>query len=116
MPDITNSIGIGNGMVYFDTSCIRKDSTASLEARIAQVDAIIDTLMNTVMEAALTGNITEYQLNDGMTTIRGIYRDPNQVEAAIRGMERIRNIYLKRLNGSGQIRLVDKKSFVGWPR
>lgn len=106
--------GIGNGSVYFDTSAIRKDSNASLEARIAQCNAIIDTLMETVMQAALTGNITEYTLNDGMTTIKGIYRDPVSVEAAILRMERLRNIYLRRLNGTNQIRLIDKKSFVGW--
>ena len=112
--DVNTGVGIGNGSVYFDTSAIAKDSNASLEARIALCDTIIDTLFTTVLQAALTGNITEYTLNDGMTTIKGVYRDPVSVQAAIRSMERIRNTYLRRLNGTNQIRLIDKKAFVGW--
>ena len=114
MSDINTGFGIGNGSVYFDTSAIAKQSNSSLQDKIAQCDAIIDTLMETCMQAALTGNITEYTLNDGMTTIKGIYRDPTQVQAAILRMERLKNMYLRRLNGTNQIRLVDKKSFVGW--
>lgn len=76
------------------------------------VDAIIDALLLQAADTAGTSNYSEYYLDDGQTRISTKYRSVMDVQAGIFAFERLRQMYLNRLNGR-MIRLVDGKNFRG---
>lgn len=98
-------------MVYFDRERMYIDSQDSLLAKIQAIEAIIDALLVQMATIVTTAGTDEYMLNDGQTIIKTKYRDPNQVEAAINGMRRLKNIYLKEYNQTGVVRAMDNKNF-----
>lgn len=101
-------------MVYFDSCGLYVASQTSLLSKINACGAIIDKLLITMSTAAEKGLNEEVMLNDGQTIIKTKYRDINQIEAAINGMRRLQNIYIKEYNRSGVIRVMDNINF--YPR
>lgn len=97
-------------MIYFDSADIYIQSKSSLNAKIAAIDLIIDALISTGLKAAATGNIQEYSLNDGQTTIKTMYRNVSEVKSAINAFEAMRQVYVNRRNGR-VVRLMDEKNF-----
>jgi len=99
-------------IVTYDSSeiCIRSKKT--LAEKIKTIDAMITALESTVLKAVGTANIDEYQLNDGQTIIKTIYRNATDVINSITALEAIRQRYVNQLNGR-MIRLVDSKNFTG---
>ncbi len=98
-------------MVVFDSECIYVDSKTTISAKITALDNIISALMTTALKAASTGNLEEYSLDDGQTKIRTMYRSVDQIEKAITSFEKIRQMYINRLDGR-MVRLIDGKNFV----
>ena len=99
-------------MVYYDSADIYISSATTLREKITRIDAVIEALETTALRAAATGNLSEYALNDGQTTIKTVYRDVNAVAASITAFETIKERYINRLNGR-HVRLVDGKNFRG---
>lgn len=81
-----------------------------LRERLDRIDSIIDALLLQSVSAAANSDISEYQLDDGQTKIRTMYRDSAQVASAIAGYERLKQMYLNRLQGR-VTRLMDGKNF-----
>jgi basic membrane lipoprotein Med (substrate-binding protein (PBP1-ABC) superfamily) len=98
--------------IYFDSAAIYIDSATSLCDKIERIDLVIDALLTNALKAAANENITEYSLNDGQTVIKTVYRGSASVEASIAAFERIKQMYVNRLNGR-VFRLVDSKSISG---
>ena len=94
----------------FDTCGLYIQSATSLRAKIAAIDAIIDALIVQSADATLTQNLSEYQLNDGQTIIKQVYRGENGIADAIDRFETIKQRYVNQLNGR-VIRAVDSKNF-----
>lgn len=99
-------------MVIYDSAQIYIDSATSLKEKVARIDVIIDALLTTATKAAAGDNISEYSLNDGQTQIRTTYKGADQVFESIRTFERLRQMYINRMNGHS-FRLVDSKNFRG---
>jgi hypothetical protein len=99
-------------MVYYDSADIYIQSCTTIREKIARIDAIITALENTALKAAANDNITEYSLNDGQTIIRTVYKGADAVLNSIAAFEKIRQMYINRLNGR-VMRLVDGKNFTG---
>jgi hypothetical protein len=97
------------GPVYYDSADVYIEKAADLLEKISRLDAIITALESTALKAAGTANIDEYMLNDGQTVIRTKYRDVQQVMAALMAFERLKQMYVNRLNGRAY-RLVDGKN------
>lgn len=97
-------------MVYFDSSAIYISSAKTNTDKVKRIDAIIIALEDAALQAAANNGITEYTLDDGQTTIKQGYRSTIEVLNSIIGFERLRQMYLNRLNGR-MVRLVDSKSF-----
>lgn len=97
--------------VYYDSAAIYIDSKSGARAKIAAIDTIISALLTTMAVAATSDNITEYQLDDGQTKIRTVYRSVEAIESSVRGLERLKNYYVNQINGR-KIRLVDGKNFL----
>ena len=98
--------------VYYDTAAIYIDRPASLCDKIERIDTIIDALLTNALVSAGKANIEEYSLNDGQTVIREKYRSSVDIEKAIFAFEKVKQVYVNRLNGR-MVRLVDGKSING---
>lgn len=96
--------------VYFDSADIYVDSAADNRAKIVRIDAIITALETSALKAAAKNAIQEYTLNDGQTTIRTAYRNTDEILNSIAAFERLKQMYVNRLNGR-MMRLVDGKNF-----
>ena len=98
--------------VYFDTCGRYIQSYTTLQAKIIALDNIISLLEGQLLTPATTGsdNISEYQLNDGQTIIREVYRGTKGITQALEQMEMLKQKYVNRLNGRVH-RLVDGKNF-----
>ena len=96
-------------MATFETITIYLETATCLKDKITKMDAIITALEDAALKGAEGVDIDEYWLDDGQTKIKNIFRDPNQIFKAIISYERIRQMYLNRLNGRS-FRLVDFNS------
>ena len=97
-------------MVIFDSASIYVDSQATIQAKITAIDNIQAALLTSALEAAEKGAISEYQLNDGQTIIKAVYRSAKQIEEAYDSFERIKQRLINSLNGR-MVRLVDRRNF-----
>ncbi len=71
--------------VYSITDFLKTKKT--IKEEIAAYQAIIDAMMEKILEGVEVANLHEYQLNDGQTIIRVMYRSQTEMMTAIRLME-----------------------------
>lgn len=96
-------------MAHFESISLFIETATCLKDKILKIDAIIVALEDAALKGAEGQDIDEYWLDDGQTKIKNVFRDPNQIFNAIIRYERLRQMYLNRLNGRG-MRLVDFNS------
>ena len=87
------------------------NEATDLRDKISRINNVINALLDVALKAASTENITEYQLDDGQTKIRTMYRGTKAVFEAINDFERLKQMYINRLMGRA-IRLVDSQNFI----
>lgn len=97
-------------MAVYESAQTYIESSRSLRDKINRIDAVIDGLLSNALKAAATDHISEYQLNDGQTVIKTVYRGAEGVMHAIQSFERIKQLYINALNGRA-FRLSDHKNF-----
>lgn len=97
-------------MVVYDSSYIYITSCSDLRERIRRIDVIIDSLLNSSLETALSDDKQEYWLDDGQVKVKVVRRSAAESTNAIKQLESIKNIYLNQLNGR-MVRLIDAKNF-----
>lgn len=97
-------------MVYFDSCGVYVQSQTTLAAKIAAIEAIISALETSALTAAGGDGVSEYQLNDGQTIIKQVYRGSAGISRAINDFEAIKQRYINQLQGR-MVRLVDSKNF-----
>jgi len=96
-------------MSTFASEVLFIDSVTDMAAKVEAIDAIIAALLVIATSAAGNEDIEEYTLDDGQTKIRTRYRGMSAILKAIQDYEKLRQMYLNRLNGR-VIRLVDSRS------
>lgn len=98
--------------VYFDSTGRYIESCTTLQQKITAIDNIILILIGQLATPASSGsdNISEYQLNDGQTIIREVYRGTKGITDALNALEIQKQMYVNRLNGRVH-RAVDTKNF-----
>lgn len=96
--------------VYFDSCGLYIASCRSINAKLAAIDVIIDTLLVTAADSAGVADLSEYSLNDGQTIIRTIYKGTQAVMDAIMAFEKLKIYYQSKVTGR-MVRLVDSKNF-----
>jgi len=97
-------------MIIFDSAGKYIESCKDARSKITAIDAIINALLTTAMEAATTGNVMEYDLDTGQTKVKCMYRSPQEVMNAITTMQAIKEHYINTINGRS-MHLVDGKNF-----
>jgi len=88
------------------------ESKTKLLDRIQAIDVLIDNailLMGTTVSGP-AGNISSYELDDSQVRIKTGYRSMQEVEEGIRSLERMKQMYVNRLNGRAVV-LQDKRTF-----
>lgn len=89
-------------------------SNASIKAKIVEIDAVIDELMNSAMKSVAQGNIAKYELDTGQTRTKIEYTTLSSVSKAIEDYEGLRQMYVNKLNRSNSVvRLMDEGNFKG---
>lgn len=96
--------------VIFDSAAIYVDTATTNRAKIVKIDAIISALEDAALKSAGKANLTEYSLDDGQIKIRTMYRSTAEIMKAINDFEKIKQMYINRINGR-VFRMVDSKNF-----
>lgn len=99
-------------MVTYNSAGVYIESCKTVREKIVAIDAIINALMLTAAKSASNDNILQYSLNDGQTVINTMYRGTKAIFQSIESFERLKQMYINKLNGR-VIRLVDSKNFTG---
>jgi hypothetical protein len=77
------------------------ESCTSIQAKIAKIDTIINTLLsNIALKSVNTANYVEYSIDTGQTVQRVEYRSPEQVQETIAAYEKQRQYYVNKLLGN----------------
>lgn len=87
-------------------------SAASLQAKIAEIDALINELFTTAMRAVTNGEVAEYELDTGQTKVKKKFTTAGSVAKMIADYENLRTLYENKLNKTtGVFSLRDKTNF-----
>ncbi len=98
--------------ILVDKLPVNYRSNASLKAKIAEIDTLINELINTAMKSVQKGNFMEYELDTGQTRTRIKYTTVGSVAQSIEDYERLRQMYVNKLNRStGTVRLMNESNF-----
>lgn len=103
----------GKNVIYFNVKIDRR-SPQSIRALIAQIDTYINELMTNQMEAILTGNVAEYDLDTGQTRTRVKYQSEQAIFDKVASLEKLRQFYINMLENmtfGRMTQLVDEKNF-----
>lgn len=78
------------------------ESANGLKQRIYLIDKLIDQMILSLLEAqeGKDPTIREYQMNDGQMVVRTEYKSNTDLEQGIKSLERIKQMYINRLNGN----------------
>lgn len=96
-------------MVVYDSAYIYINSATTLCDKIDKIDSIITALEDTALKSAANDDITEYNLDDGQTKIKTVYKGTDAVLKSINSFIKLKQYYVNQLNGR-HVRLVDGKS------
>lgn len=98
--------------IYYDTTGKYIESCTTLQQKITAIDNVILALIAQLgsPSASNSDNVSEYQLNDGQTIIREVYRGTKGITDALNALEIQKQMYVNRLNGRVH-RAVDSKNF-----
>ena len=78
--------------------------------KIAQLDAIIESLFEVALVSVGNGNMMQYELDTGQSKQKVEYTSPKQVTDAIESYEKIRQLFVNKLSPR-QIKLTNYKNF-----
>lgn len=88
------------------------ESKLTLADRIRAIDVLIDKAILSMGDTVngVGGNISTYELDDGQVKIKTGYRSISEVEAGIKSLERMKNLYINKLYGRS-VQLRDINTF-----
>ena len=86
-------------MAEFNTYGEYVTSMITNVARIEAIEKVLDNLFNVALKAADNMDIEEYSLDDDQVKIKTVYRNIDDVQNAITNFEKMRNMYISRING-----------------
>ena len=89
------------------------ESATTLKGKIAKIDAIIVALEDMSLSSAANMDTESYQLDDGQSKIQRNYRDIGSIITAIGNYEKLKQMYIGRLNGN-IFRLVPANSITNY--
>lgn len=76
---------------------------SKLIGKVATYDLLIEGMEKAVLEATLSGQYAEYELDDGQMKVRSRYRSVDQMLSGLQGLRRIRQDYINQYNGRNTV-------------
>lgn len=86
-------------MVVYNNFVEYINLSANVKEKIARINAIIEVLEDSELRGASAGEILEYQLDDGQTKIRTVYKDLRSISHTIEALESRKARLLNRVLG-----------------
>lgn len=96
-------------MIYDSLTQFLADSTGDMKERIVRLQQLRDSMENALIEIAAKGAVTEFQINDGMTVIKGVYNSVTAINGAIDLIDR-RIIRLQNMINGRVTTIIDGKN------
>jgi len=85
-------------MIYLSETLYIESGT-SLRDKVTKIDALITALEDIALNSAGNMDIEDYSLDDGQSKISTTYRDIDSIIKAISDFEKLRQMYINRING-----------------
>lgn len=76
------------------------ESRTCLASKIDAIEALIDSMLLNAIDAIDTSGTASYSLDDGQMKISTQYRSIDEITVGIKGLEKIKQMYINRLNGN----------------
>ncbi len=98
-------------MITYDNFGLYIIKDRDLRSRICNIDKVIDALIVSAANSAGTANFSEYDLDNGQSKVKTVYRSPKDVSDAIMAFEKIKQMFINQLNGR-TFRMIDEKNLM----
>lgn len=76
------------------------ESKTDTKSKIVAINNLIDAMLTEALTAIGTSGTASYSMDDGQMKVTTEYRNMTQINAAIDGLEKIKQRYINRYNGS----------------
>ena len=101
---------LGN-TVYFKNEIVSDLTPANgVRDRVAQIENLIDHMMNTALIAVQSGHMVSYTIDTGQTKDSVEYTSVESVLKSVKALEMLKTYYMNKLTGR-KFRLVDQSNF-----
>jgi hypothetical protein len=100
---------MASNVLYFKIDPLTGRTPANIRAIISQIDALINSLLNTAITSVANGNIIQYQLDTGQTKTNVTYSTTESITLAINQYENLRTRYVNMLSPRS-VQLVDRRN------
>lgn len=84
-------------MFYEDPNVYIEDAS-ELKLKIERIDIILNGLYDALQNSLTKTHLLEYQIDDGQSRIRTAYRSVADMEKGILGFEKLKVVFISRLN------------------
>lgn len=72
---------------------------SKLIGKVATYDILIEKMESSLLEATLSGHLSEIEVDDSMMRVRSRYRSITDLQRALNGLIRMRQYYINKYNG-----------------
>lgn len=72
---------------------------SKLIGKIATYDLLIEGMEKAILEATLSGHLTDYELDDGQMKCRARYRSITDMTNSMKGLMNLRQMFINQHNG-----------------
>lgn len=75
------------------------ECNSKLIGKVATYDILIEKMEASLLEATLSGHLSEIEVDDSMMRVRSRYRSITDLQRALNGLIRMRQYYINKYNG-----------------
>ena len=75
------------------------ESKSKLIGKVATYDILIEKMEQSLLEATMSGHLSEYEIDDSMMKVRTRYRSLTDLNNALNGLIKMRQYYVNKYNG-----------------
>jgi len=93
-------------MAYFTDFGTYIRSASNVEDQIKKIDQSISALLDSMLDSATKSGMMEYEMDSGQSRVKVKYRNPDQINKTIAGLQAYRTTLVNEINGQQMSRLI----------
>jgi len=93
-------------MAYFTDFGTYIRSASNVEDQIKKIDQSISALLDSMLDSAAKSGMMEYEMDSGQSRVKVKYRNPDQINKTIAGLQAYRTALVNEINGQQMSRLI----------